>query len=249
MKKKSKKSKNLYTKKEITEMADRCYRRCWRCHRYEPISGMTVAGEELFRYSSSGCYEAHDLPWESGHWCPFWGNKNHPDAEILCSLTWENVKECTIKHFNNEPDIRQLILEANPEIAERIKYCDNSNESRNQYFNKSEHWTLIEIGDVKVYCETLRRYRYSLVDSRALYPGANEWIRPMMICFDPQTYKAQKFYLYDDDGLQISFACSPDENYHLDPDIFRFDEVKKEIVAVFISDDKVLETHRMLMYK
>ena len=234
------------TKSEITAMADRCYRRCWECDRYESHSGYGSKGPRLFSYSSSGCYESHDLPWERGHWCPFWGNKNHPDAKILKALTWSNVAEYSVKHFNEEPKLRQRILDVNPEIAERIQYCDNSNESRTQYFNKSENWTLITLENgVQIYCETLKRYRFSLVDSRALYPGYNEWLRPLMICFDPETYEVFDLYLYDVDGLQVSFACSPEQNYRLNPDMFWFDEKKKEIVCEFRNGDEIIETHRM----
>lgn len=228
-------------------MADRCFRRCWGCDRYEPHSGCGSGGYKLFSLSSSGCYEAHDLPWERGHWCPFWGNKHHPDGEILRSLTWDNVKMgCRKTSFEREPKVRQLILDANPEIAKRVEYCDNSNESREQYFNKSENWTLITLDSgVQIYCETLKRYRFSLVDNRALYPGYNEWLRPMMVCYDPKTYRVLELYLYDTDGVQISFACSPDRNYHLNPDMFQYNQESKEIICEFLNGDKVVETHTM----
>ncbi len=237
-------TKKKLTKDEIVKMADRCYRRCWNCNRYEPHSGNVSYSDILFRHSNNGCYEAHCLPWKDGQWCPYWGNKNHPDAKILKALTWSNVAEYSVNHFNEEPELRQRILDVNPEIAERIKYCDNSNESRIQYFNKSENWTLITINDgVEIYAETLRRYRFSLVDNRLLYPGANEWIRPMILVFHPRTYQIMSFYLPSGDGIQISFACSPNENYRLDANIFQYDEVKKEVRAEFRSGGKILESH------
>lgn len=223
-----------YTKQEITEMADRCYRRCWNCERYEPCGNLGTGGVNLFQFAGSGCYEAHDLPWEHGHWCPFWGNKNHPDAKILRSLTWNDLAGIiSAEPLNNSYTLRNNILAANPDIAKMVQYCDNSNESREQYFNKSENRALLHLDDCDVYCETLRRYRFSLVDSRALYPGANEWIRPMMICYDPQTYKSLVHKVDADDGFQISFACSPERNYILDSEIFYFDESTNQVIAEF----------------
>ncbi len=234
--------KNFFTKEEITAMADRCYRRCWHCDRYEPHSGSSCGGGAiLFYYSSSGCYEAHDLPWESGHWCPFWGNKHHPDSGILRSLTWDNVlQSVSVERFYNEPSIRKQILERNPEIAEQVRYCDNSNESRVQYFNKSENWFMFKFQNVYVYCETLRRYRFSLVDNRLLYPGANEWIRPMILVLQRKSYKILESCVSDGDGIQISFACSPSQNYILEPDMFRFDEKSKVIICEFRSRGEVI---------
>lgn len=235
----------LFTKEEITEMADRCYRRCWHCDRYEPHSGSGSSRDTLFSYSTHGCYEAHDLPWVSGQWCPFWGNKNHPDAPILRSLTWANVIGIKPEYYETEPSVRQAILEANPDIAERVQYCDNSNESREQYFNKSENWALLKFEGVNVYCETLRRYRFSLVDSRTLYPGANEWVRPLIICFDPKTYKILTLCIPDGDGVQISFACNPKENYRLNPNLYRYDENKKCVICEFKAGDKVVGTYSL----
>ena len=223
-----------YTKEEITQMADRCFHRCWHCDKYEPSSGTGSGGSRLFSYASSGCYEAHDLPWEHGHWCPFWGNKNHPDKDLLKSLTMDDVASYINATKISEPyDLREKILTANPEIAQQVKYCDNSNESRDQYFNKSENQAMFSFDKFNVYCETLRRYRFSHVDNRALYPGANEWIRPMVICYDKKTLKALAYYVENHDGIQISFACSPDKNYHLNSDIFLFNEETKQIIAEF----------------
>ena len=233
-----------FTKKEIIEMADRCFHRCWHCERYEPCSGIGSGGVHLLQYASGGCYEARDLPWESGHWCPFWGNKHHADEGLLGSLTWDNVKQdVNVEHFNSEPSIREDILEANPEIAKHVLYCDNSNECRIQYFNKPENWIMFKFQNVYVYCETLRRYRYSLVDNRLLYPGANEWIRPMMLVVDPTTLKILESYLPSGDGIQVSFACSPDKNYHLNPNMFSFDENCKKIICTFMNGGEVLETN------
>lgn len=177
-----KKSVKKYTKQEITEMADRCFRRCWYCDRYEPCGGYGSGGDLLFSYVRTGCYEAHDLPWKSGHWCPFQGDKHHPDAKNLKSLTWGNVFGTVEATKLVEPyELREKILNANPEIAVLVKYCENSNEEREQYFNKSENQAIIEFDKFNVYCETLRRYRFSLVDNRLLYPGANEWLRSMMV--------------------------------------------------------------------
>ena len=235
-----------YTKNQITAMADRCYRRCWHCHRYEPCSGTGSTGVTLFKYAGSGCYEAHDLPWEQGQWCPFWGNKQHPDEKILRSLTWNNVISVVAAEKLIKPyELRKKILDANPEIAKTVQYCDNSNESRDQYFNKSENHAIFHFGDFDVYCETLRRYRFSHVDNKNLYPGANEWIRPMMICYDKQTYKSLDYYLVSGDGIQISFACSPDKNYELNKDIFLFDENSRDVIAEFRNRNEIIETYRM----
>ena len=227
--------KKKYTRQEITEMADRCFRRCWHCERYEACNSYGAAGLKLFSYASGyTCYEAHDLPWKKGHWCPFWGNKNHPDERILTSLTWDDVVGIVSATKLQQPyELRGKILAANPDIASHVEYCDNSNEVREQYFNKSENHAMFEFPDFNVYCETLRRYRFSYTDSRALYPGANEWIRPMMICYDKKTYKSLCHYLEVGDGLQISFACSPEKNYQLNQDIFLFDEASEQIVAEF----------------
>ena len=231
-----------YTKQQITEMADRCYKRCWHCDRYEPYSGYgSTGGGSLFKYASSGCYEAHDLPWESGHWCPFWGNKHHPDAQRLRMLTWDNVASIIPATKLVRPyELRNSILAANPDIAECVKYCDNSNDNRDQYFNKSENQAILQFDKFDVYCETLRRYRFSRVDNKLLYPGANEWLRPMVICYDKETYKSIGHIVSDGDGVQISFACSPDKNYHIDENIFFFDEEKKEIVAEFRTGEKII---------
>lgn len=233
-----------YTKEEITQMADRCFYRCWHCDRYEPASAMGSGGRVLFAYSASGCYEAHDLPWEAGHWCPFWGNKKHPDSKILRSLTWDDVVNYMRPTTVITPyDLRERLLAANPDIAEQVRYCDNSNESRDQYFNKSENRAMFSFDKFNVYCETLRRYRFSHVDSRALYPGANEWIRPMMICYDKDTFKAVDYYLESGDGIQISFACSPERNYHLDPNIFLFDEKTGKVMAEFRNGRDLIKQH------
>ena len=240
---------NKYTKQEITEMADRCYYRCWHCERYEPCSGYGGGGAngKLFGYSgSSCCYEAHSLPWENGKWCPFWGNKKHPDEKILRSLTWNDVAEYILATHLSEPyDLRQKILAANPEIAAEVQYVDNSNESRDQYFNKSENHALLEFDDFNVYCETLRRYRLSHVDNKLLYPGANEWIRPMMICYDPNTYKSLAQFVGHGDGIQISFACSPQNNYVLSKEIFKFEPDTNDVIAEFRNRDNLVETYRM----
>ncbi len=222
-----------YTKQEITAMADRCYDRCWHCHRYESGGSSGSGGTYLFSYASSGCYEAHDLPWEKGHWCPFWGNKNHPDAKILRNLTWQNVDSDTVMPEPAHYTLRHKIIAANPEIAQDITYFNNSNESRDQYFNHTENGCFFDLGTVHVYCETLTRYRFSHVDSRALYPGHNEWMRPIMICYDPKTYKIVEHSVLTGDGIQISFACSPDKNYRLADSIFSYDKAKKIISAKF----------------
>lgn len=236
-----------YTKQEITKMADRCYHRCWHCDRYEPTSGIgSGSSNRLFNYAGSGCYEAHDLPWEKGHWCPFWGNKKHPDAKILRSLTWDNVVQYTFAKTLESPyELREKILTANPEIAQQVQYCDNSNESRDQYFNKSENHALLCLDNFNIYCETLRRYRFSHVDNRALYPGANEWIRPIMIAFDPKSYKSLSYCMVSGDGPQISFACSPDKNYILNDDIFFLDEEKQEMIAEFRNRGEIIERFSM----
>ena len=236
----------LFTKGEITRMADDCFRRCWHCERYEPHTGSGSGSRNvLLSYSSRGCYEARDLPWESGQWCPFWGDKHHPNAKLLLSLTWDNVLGIKPEYFKTEPSVRNDILEANPDIAKRVQYCDNSNESREQYFNKPENWALFKFDRVYVYCETLLRHRFSRVDNRALYPGANEWIRPLIICYTPKTYKILTLCISDDDGVQISFACSPDKNYHLNPNIFRYDEVSKSVICEFKDGDNVLRTYSL----
>ena len=235
-----------YTKQEITAMADRCFHRCWHCNRYEPCGGTGNTGPYLFGYASGGCYEAHDLPWEHGHWCPFWGNKHHPDASILRGLTWDNVAQFEAPRQIYEPyDLRNKILNANPHIAQMVQYCDNSNESRDQYFNKSENHALFHFDKFDVYCETLRRYRFSYVDSRTLYPGANEWLRPMMLCFDRTTYRVLASRVDGGDGIQISFACSPDKNYRINSNIFLFDVTKKEILAEFKNINDIIATYRM----
>ena len=236
-----------YTKQEITQMADRCYRRCWHCDRYEPCGNIGYRGTYLFDYSGSGCYEAHDLPWESGHWCPFWGDKNHPDSKILRSLTWNNVtgRESFFHLPEDSNTLRGAILNANPEIASKIQYCDNSNESRDKYFNKPENAAFLNIFNIGFYCETLRRYRFSHVDSRALYPGANEWIRPMIVCYDRETYKSIDYLIVPGDGIQISFACSPERNYQLGKEIFFYDEEKKQIIAEFNNAGNIVGTYCM----
>ncbi|NMA32719.1 MAG: hypothetical protein GX944_02200 [Alphaproteobacteria bacterium] len=224
-----------YTKEEITAMADRCYQRCWRCHRYEPAGNAGVGrGGYLFSFAGNACYEAYDLPWKSGNWCKYYGNKNHPDSEILKYLTWydvENIKPAT--KLSEPYALREKILFANPEIATLVEYCNNSNESRDQYFNQAENHAIIEFDKFNVYCETLRRYRFSLVDNRLLYPGANEWIRPMMVCYDKETYKSIESCVDGSHGFQISFACSPKENYQLNKDIFSFNSETKEVLAEF----------------
>ena len=142
-------------------------------------------------------------------------------------------------------ELREKILIANPEIAETCKYVDNSNNERDQYFNKPENHAILHFNNFDVYCETLRRYRFSHVDNRMLYPGANEWIRPMMIAYDPKTYKSLCAYYGSVDGTQISFACSPDENYILNTEIFFFNEETKEMVAELRNRDKIVKTVRM----
>ncbi len=222
-----------YTKEEITAMADRCYDRCWHCERYESSGGSGAGGNRLFSYASSGCYEAHDLPWEQGHWCPFWGNKRHPDADILRKLTWANVDDGKILPDDAPFGLRDKIIAANPQIADFLTYYNDSNESRDQYFNQPSNQCMFDLGRYHVYCETLTRYRFSHVDSRALYPGHNEWMRPVMICYDPKTYKIVNDGIVGEtgDGIQISFACSPDKNYKIDSNIFSFDKAKKRVYA------------------
>ena len=62
----------------------------------------------------------------------------------------------------------------------------------------------------------------------------------MMVCYDKQTYKSLAQFVSGDDGDQISFACSPERNYTIDPEIFVFDEAKQELIAEFRNGSDVI---------
>lgn len=101
-----------YTKAEIEAMADKCFKRCDHCNRYEPIynfglsDNKTSKDEKLFRFCTSGCYYAHEFPWTDisfgeTQWCIFYGLKDEKSKEvnriydILCALTQANLKTNT----------------------------------------------------------------------------------------------------------------------------------------------------------
>ena len=112
-----------YTKAEIEAMADKCFKRCDRCFRYEPVrqllpdfmqSGQTSKDAPLFKFCKNGCYYAKEFPWNSSpQWCVFWGVQDHSDDPIeleaqhvysehlkriydtLCALTKDNLKTNT----------------------------------------------------------------------------------------------------------------------------------------------------------
>ena len=104
-----------YTKAEIEAMADRCFKRCDHCNRYEPVrqllpdfmqSGQPSKDAPLFRFCKNGCYYAHEFPWTDisfgeTQWCIFYGLKDEKSKEvnriydILCALTQANLKTNT----------------------------------------------------------------------------------------------------------------------------------------------------------
>lgn len=92
-------------------MADKCFKHCDHCFRYEPIYGSmsstkTSKDEKLFRFCTYGCYYAHEFPWTDiqfgeTQWCIFYGLKDEKNTEvkriydILCALTKDNLKTNT----------------------------------------------------------------------------------------------------------------------------------------------------------
>lgn len=104
-----------YTKAEIEAMADKCFKHCDHCFRYEPIYDFMSSiktpktsskDEKLFRFCTSGCYYAHEFPWTDiqfgeTQWCIFFGLKDEKNKEveriydILCALTKDNLKTNT----------------------------------------------------------------------------------------------------------------------------------------------------------
>lgn len=80
-----------YTQQEITDMADECFKRCYRCENYEPVGMPFDDTEYLFTYVPTGCYYAASLPWEHTKWCVFDPCKNPEKAKILESLKVANI--------------------------------------------------------------------------------------------------------------------------------------------------------------